>query len=162
MRGRKFSKVTKSYITKNFYFDDSSSTAGGAMIADAYYWAQKEKGNNGYVMVALIEAAFNTSSLKCQWKSRKLRKNTDECLEARSPWWTVSVLSTVVRLPCWSRHCCFLYWPLLWKAFSPSPCYRPGCLVKSAETPAVLGGKGEEGNKVMMETMWVQRRGKHW
>lgn len=57
---------------------------------------------------------------------------------ALPPWWTVSVLSTMVRLPCWSRHCCFLYWPQLLMASSPLPCCHPGWLGQSLETPSSL------------------------
>lgn len=56
---------------------------------------------------------------------------------------TVSVLSTIVRLPCWSPHCCFLYWPLLWMVFFPWPCCCPDCLGVNAETRVVLGGAGK-------------------
>ena len=104
-------------------------------------------GPMGNVMAALVRAVFNTDRWNVcggpeNWS--KTRMNS----WAPPPWWTVSVLSTGVRLPCWSRHCCFLYWPLLWTVASPPPCCRPGCLGQSSETPVVLGGTGggrEEG-----------------
>lgn len=63
---------------------------------------------------------------------------------ALPPRWTVSVLSTVIRLPCWSPHCCFLYWPLLWTVSSPLPCCHPGSLGQSLGTPEILGRTGQK------------------
>lgn len=90
---------------------------------------------------------FQHRPLKCLWKLSNWGKTLMKSW-ALPPWRTVSVLSTVVGLPCWSRHCCFLYWPLLWTASSPLPCCHPGCLGQSLETPVVLGGTGgEEGQE---------------
>lgn len=58
----------------------------------------------------------------------------------------LSVLSTMVRLPCWSRHCCFLYWPLLWKAASPLPFHCPGSSGRSSDERVVLVGNRLEGD----------------
>lgn len=145
-------RISKTKQLCNFYVDAySASITGGAMI-NAFYWAQKKKADR-YVMLALIEAVFNGGH-RNDWTSRNWRKKNQKKkkpLMAQSwvpPPRTVSVLSTGDRLPCWSRHCCFLYWPLLWMAAYPLPCCYPDCLGRSSETPVVLGCKrGEKKTK---------------
>lgn len=98
----------------------------------------------GFVIVTLKEVAFN----RCHWNVCEDPETEGKLWWTWSwalpPRWTVSVHPIVTRLPCWSRHCCFLYWPLLWTASSPSPCCHPGCLGQSSETPKILGGTGQE------------------
>lgn len=110
----------------------------------------RTKGLMGNVMVALIQAVFNTDGWNVRGNPETLMNSW-----ALPPWLTVSVLSTVFRLPCWSRHCCFLYWPLLWTAFFPQSCCRPGCLGQSSETPVVLdrGERMGRGNEAVKETV---------
>lgn len=90
-------------------------------------------------------AAFSPEPKRWLVESRKWREKT-----GMKPWapfhrdGTVAALGALIGLPCWSRHCCFLYWPQLLTASAPLPCCRPGWWGPSWGTPLNLG-RGRRG-----------------
>lgn len=46
-------------------------------------------------------------------QTNERRKRNRKRWSPGPPWRTAAMLSVAVMLPCWSRHCCFLYWPQL-------------------------------------------------